>query len=381
MRFYGWLFLLMFNSLGLTAVIIDHTSTRFQEIPSAWIDQAVVKLDIVYTHTSHGSQLTTGMMGLADFKNDPRLTFENGGEGHLDLHDSGCGDYGAWDLGNPDRTEWEAATRKYLAANPHTNVVVWSWCGQVDSASPEDISLYLSLMAGLERDFPQVKFVYMTGHMIEGARGNNHERNEQIRRFCRENDKILYDFADIECYDPDGNYFGDKGCTDGCLYDADGDGNPWDDNANWAVEWQNRHAEGVDWYSCEAAHSEAVNANQKAYAAWWLWARLAGWNGTATDSEDTTHQEESPRTFALGQNYPNPFNAGACVEFVVPETCFVDLSLYTLTGQKVKTLLQQQCVSGKHRVQVSADGFPSGVYLYHLSAGALQASRKLTVLR
>ncbi|TET83275.1 MAG: PKD domain-containing protein, partial [Desulfobacteraceae bacterium] len=47
---------------------------------------------------------------------------------------------------------------------------------------------------------------------------------------------------------------------------------------NWAIEWQNSHTEDVDWYDCTSAHSQPLNANRKAYAAWWLWARLAGWN-------------------------------------------------------------------------------------------------------
>ena len=47
---------------------------------------------------------------------------------------------------------------------------------------------------------------------------------------------------------------------------------------NWAIEWQNAHTEGVDWYNCSSAHSQPLNANRKAYAAWWLWAQLAGWN-------------------------------------------------------------------------------------------------------
>jgi len=62
-------------------------------------------------------------------------------------------------------------------------------------------------MNDLERDFPDVHFVYMTGHLDgSGLTGNLHLRNEQIRNYCRENKKILYDFADIECYNPDGTY-------------------------------------------------------------------------------------------------------------------------------------------------------------------------------
>ena len=44
--------------------------------------------------------------------------------------------------------------------------------------------------------------------------GNLFQRNEQIRSFCRQNNKVLYDFADVESWDPAGdNYPGD---TDAC---------------------------------------------------------------------------------------------------------------------------------------------------------------------
>jgi hypothetical protein len=118
-------------------------------------------------------------------------------------------------------------------------------------------------------------FVYMTGHLDgSGLTGNLHIRNEQIREYCRANDKILYDFADIETYDPDGTYFGDKIPNDACDYDTDGN---LTRDGNWAIEWQN--ANPGEWYDCVSAHSQPLNANLKAYAAWHLWARLAGWPG------------------------------------------------------------------------------------------------------
>ncbi|MEN8126035.1 MAG: hypothetical protein ABFR32_13010, partial [Bacteroidota bacterium] len=118
-------------------------------------------------------------------------------------------------------------------------------------------------------------FVYMTGHLDgSGLNGNLHKRNEQIRSYCVTNNKILYDFADIETYDPDNTYFGDKIPNDNNDYDSDKNGSR---DGNWAVEWQNSHTENTDWYDCSCAHSKALNCNQKAYAAWWLWASLAGW--------------------------------------------------------------------------------------------------------
>ena len=260
------------------SMIIDHRHTDLADVPLQWIDAARSDLHIAYGHTSHGSQVITGMTGLTKFANAPHggssYAWNNGGTGGaLDLADTPFS--GAYDLGNPNFTAWESATRSYLddLANADVNVVMWSWCGEVSSASQANITTYLTLMSGLEVDYPEVRFVYMTGHTDgSGLTGNLHVRNQQIRDYCAANDKILYDFEDIESYDPDGTYFGDRNVTDSCAYNG----------GNWATEWQDSHTQGVDWYDCDSAHSEPLNANLKAYAAWWLWARLAGWDGGST---------------------------------------------------------------------------------------------------
>jgi hypothetical protein len=257
----------------LEPVIINHTSTNLSLVPETAIVIAKKTLHITYGHTSHGSQITTGMTGLSQFAGAPRdsslYTWDSkNSECALDLRDSVM----SGDLGNPDHRSWADRTRTYLDAHRDVNVVLWSWCGQVSFAKESQINTYLSLMNKLESDYPGVKFVYMTGHLDgSGMTGNLNIRNEQIRNFCRSNNKILYDFADIESYDPEGNYYLDKGADDGCNYDGG--------SRNWAIDWQNSHRSGIDWFECTSAHSEPLNANQKAYAAWWLWARLAGWDG------------------------------------------------------------------------------------------------------
>jgi hypothetical protein len=271
-----------------SAVIIDHTSTDLSKVPSEWIDQAKKNLHIAYGHTSHGRQIVSGMTDLVAFKGDLYAFNSTGLGGVLELRDRPFS--GAEDLGNPDFTAWETATRTFLDANPDFNVVMWAWCRQVSTATEADINTYLSLMSGLERDYPNVMFVYMTGRLDgTGLDGNLNIRNEQIRQYCRSNGKVLYDFADIESYDPDGVYYGDKHSTDACNYDYNNDGTtsqtdgdpamPTNGDRNWAIDWQDSHAEGVEWYNCKSAHSQPLNANRKAYAAWWLWARLAGWDG------------------------------------------------------------------------------------------------------
>ncbi|MFH2001447.1 MAG: hypothetical protein ABIK28_17320, partial [Planctomycetota bacterium] len=174
--------------------------------------------------------------------------------------------------------QWVDNTRAYLNDPSHSdvNVIIWSWCGQHAGYSEQDmLDMYLNPMAQLENDYPDVKFVYMTGHLTYWSIENCNARNQQIRDFCLENNKILFDFAHIESFDPDRTFF--PYANDDCSF--------WNANGtqlgNWATNWQNSHVLGVDWYSCSSAHSQPLNANQKAYAIWWLWARLAGWSGPA----------------------------------------------------------------------------------------------------
>jgi len=265
---------------GTSGPIIDHTCTDLDRVPAEWITAAKRDLRVAYGHTSHGSQIVTGMEalrgsrgGLFDF-----TSAWGPSEPGVFLVDTGFD--GASDLGSPDRTSWARATRRLLssAAGQDRNVIIWSWCGQVDG-STEEIRLYLDQMAALEGDYPDVRFVYMTGHLNgTGEAGNVNQRNEQIRAYCRANERVLFDFADIESWDPDGqtNYML-LGADDGCGYSRGGA------QHNWATEWVAAHPGHQLAQSASVcgscAHSEPLNCILKARAFWWMMARLAGWDG------------------------------------------------------------------------------------------------------
>ncbi len=360
-----------------TPLIIDHTCINLSAIPDEYIANAKSTLHVAYGHTSHGSQIITGMTGLAAWKGSKYSFNKYGTGGALDIRDTPFSK--AYDLGNPDRTAWAAATRTYLAANPTVNVVMWSWCGQVSTSKVTDIENYLSLMSGLEKDFPNVNFVYMTGHLDgTGLTGNCHLRNEQIRAYCRANNKILFDFNDIEMYNPDGVYFGDKKPFDTCDYT---DGTV---KGNWAIEWQNTHTKDVDWYECASAHSQPVNANMKAYAAWWLFARLAGWQGNSVKVGSAV---EHIQPFDLLRNHPNPFNASTNIPVVLYEPGMVDIAVYDSLGRRVTTLVSGFLRAGTHTIlwkgkDDSGRTAASGVYRYRVAmAGKGAISRPMLYLR
>ncbi|MBN1329662.1 MAG: hypothetical protein JXA54_09330 [Candidatus Heimdallarchaeota archaeon] len=286
------------NGLG-TPIIADHNVVNYIKldmIPDENITNAKETLHIAYQHTSHGSQIIDGMNDLPAYKESL-----GGTEGLFDWNDGGIDgaldidDYFSYnDLGD---SNWATYTETYLdnPANSDVNVIMWSWCGQVSDASESAINLYLSQMNQLEIDYPDVHFIYMTGHTDgSGLEGNLHIRNEQIRNYCRNNNKILFDFADIESYDPDLNYYGDKYCNDNCDYDSNND---TIQDANWAIDWQDDHP--GEWYECGSAHSQPLNANMKAYAAWWLWAILAGWNTTEIPTPTTTWTPHPSPSFSI----------------------------------------------------------------------------------
>ena len=245
-------------------LIIDHLCADLGEIPAEWVDSVQAGLAVHYAHTSHGSQLVTGLEMIEE--QTPAFDVEIG---YCELPDAP----GALRLFDGQESEtyitpdlyWQGEdaldmTRAVLDGNPSLNVSMWSWCTQCDYYSAEEVQDYLESMALLESEYPGVTFVYMTGNaQAEGAEGYNRSlRNQQIRDFCEANDCVLFDFEDLDSwwFDPSDQQW---------------------EQATATFEGHVFPVEHPEFEGDEAGHTTYESCIQKGSAVWWMMARIAGW--------------------------------------------------------------------------------------------------------
>lgn len=88
-----------------------------------------------------------------------------------------------------------------------------------------------------------------------------------------------------------------------------------------------------------------------------------------------------PGAFALAQNYPNPFNPRTTISYDLARGSQVTLSIYTVSGQKVATLVSGHQPAGHYDVTWQAIPNASGTFLYRLEAGAFVETRRMVLLK
>ena len=110
----------------------------------------------------------------------------------------------------------------------------------------------------------------------------------------------------------------------------------------------------------------------------------------SVESESFKTESELPTNFALEQNYPNPFNPTTNISYQLPQEAFVNLTVYNLLGQKIRTLFKGPQNAGSHTLQWHGkndfgESVSSGVYVVRMSVkGAEQQfvqSRKLAFVK
>ena len=258
------------------SIISDHTSaSSYNNIPDFWIEE-VKGMVLHHTGESHGIQVPHGLETLEIEDSTFSVVVSTEGipsetdalkvtRGQRNIAGSWFYLIGVdwyW-LGEAGK-DWTRRTLDYHTGNGDTvHASLHTWCWHLRDWSEYQVADYLSSMETLEAEYPEVTFIYMTDTCdTTGDTGYNRWlRNEQIRQYCIEKDKVLFDFADLEAWSADG--------TEQSTYFHEGSGLNipyW--HEDWSTGQQN-----------EFGHINEAGTVMKAKAMWWLLARIAGWDG------------------------------------------------------------------------------------------------------
>jgi beta-glucanase (GH16 family) len=103
------------------------------------------------------------------------------------------------------------------------------------------------------------------------------------------------------------------------------------------------------------------------------------WEGGITTAQKPDMQQASQ--FNLSSNYPNPFSEATIIKYYLPESGFVELSIFDLTGRKIKTLVNNYQPAGSHSVSWAIQDENPGVYFYELKSGSFISTKKCIIQR
>ncbi len=91
--------------------------------------------------------------------------------------------------------------------------------------------------------------------------------------------------------------------------------------------------------------------------------------GTITDVEETQNIITTPKLF---QNYPNPFNPSTIISYQIPKAGFVNITIFNVLGQTIKTIVSESQSSGLHNINWNGEDnsgktVSTGLYFYKIT--------------
>jgi len=100
-----------------------------------------------------------------------------------------------------------------------------------------------------------------------------------------------------------------------------------------------------------------------------------------TTPNSVINVSSTPTSFSLEQNYPNPFNPSTTIQFSVPISGNVQLTLFDALGKQSVTLINQSMTAGSYQYQLNSSTMASGVYYYRLQSANAVLVKKLLLIK
>jgi hypothetical protein len=140
--------------------------------------------------------------------------------------------------------------------------------------------------------------------------------------------------------------------------------------------------DGINFSNVQSADSifiELIGGTTRKYAISSLSGlKFTGWDKTTSVE---TVELESEKGNNLGQNYPNPFHSSTTIPYYLPKQQNVTLTVSTMTGRKIVSLVQEEQSSGMHQTTWDASTIPGGIYFYRLQSGEFTETKKMILLK
>jgi photosystem II stability/assembly factor-like uncharacterized protein len=102
---------------------------------------------------------------------------------------------------------------------------------------------------------------------------------------------------------------------------------------------------------------------------------------TVLPTTSIIEEHELSYDFILNQNFPNPFNNSTVIRYSLPSEGFITLKLYSILGEEIETLKNENMQKGNYQIIFNSKNLPSGIYFYQLSASDYTQTKKMILLK
>jgi len=338
----------LFSGSLAGGIVVDHTCTDVSKIPLSYLD-SVRELDILFYHRFIGDSI---LLGFDDLIAEDPLRYEieiirdmnigwfveNNGIGHRAFGgfypDNKCVIFNEFMREEHFSDVADIAFFKFSVED----FVYKSWWCDIPADSIW-FTFYKPTMEALERDFPEVAFVWWTAPLSD--RWGNEEKevyNTLVRNYCTNSDKILFDLADIESHDTLGQPVRDVDGFEALFPGYGDDGTLLNDLGQRII------ASGL----------------------WWLFAEIVGWNGSVTE-------KVVPDRLVLNVDL-----VAGLIRYKLPSAGYVELCIYDASGREVVRMVNGIKTPGEY--SISLDRLSTGIYFCILEGYGQVTTGKIIVI-